>query len=141
MDCTSGARRCAAVSGAGGFGLLGGGYADPAWMEQELAAAEGSRVGAGFITFVLAERPRALGLVLEAQVPAVQLSFGDPRPFAEEIKAAGALLIGQVQTDVETDRAIEAGADVLGAQGRDAGCQGRAGRGPAGPGTASVKRA
>src|SRR3546814_17212841 len=63
MDGTACARLAAAVSDAGGLGLLGGGYADPAWMEQELAAAEGSRVGAGFITFVLAEQPRPLDLV------------------------------------------------------------------------------
>src|SRR3546814_2443825 len=141
MDGTACARLAAAVSDAGGLGLLGGGYADPAWMEQELAAAEGSRVGAGFITFVLAERPRALGLVLEAKVPAVQLSFGDPRPFAEEIKAAGALLICQVQTDVEIDRALEAGADVLVAQGRDAGGHGRPDRGTMGLVPSLVDRA
>src|SRR3546814_19773535 len=117
----------------GGRGVRCGCSVDPAGMEQVLAAAEGSRVSAGFITFVLAEQPRALGLVLEAKVPAVQLSFGDPRPFAEEIKAAGALLICPVQTDVEIDRALEAGADVLVAQGRDAG-------GPGGPARGDRKR-
>src|SRR3546814_3995883 len=60
MDGTACARLAAAVSDAGGLGLLGGGYADPAWMEQALAAAEGSRVGAGFITFRSAEQTSEL---------------------------------------------------------------------------------
>jgi nitronate monooxygenase len=62
-------------------------------------------------------------------VPVVQLSFGDPRPFAETIHGHGAMLICQVQSDDEVDTAVEAGADVIIAQGRDAGGHGRPDRG------------
>src|SRR3546814_13539332 len=81
MDGTACARLAAAVSDAGGLGLLGGGYADPAWMEQALAAAEGSRVGAGFTTFELRDRPPAPALAPEATVPAGLHAFCHPRHF------------------------------------------------------------
>ncbi|NLD78489.1 MAG: nitronate monooxygenase [Acidimicrobiales bacterium] len=125
MDGTANGRLAAAVARAGGLGLIGGGYADADWLEGELEAAAGARVGVGFITFALDERPAALRLALEAKPIAVQLSFGDPRPHAEAIRAAGAALICQVQTPDEVKAAVEAGADVLVAQGRDAGGHGR----------------
>jgi nitronate monooxygenase len=125
MGDTAGGQLAAAVSAAGGFGLIGGGYADPRWLASELDAAGGARVGVGFITFALDRRPRTLDLALEARPPAIQLSFGDPRPYVEHIRAAGALLICQVQSSAEVDLAVEAGADVIVAQGRDAGGHGR----------------
>jgi nitronate monooxygenase len=129
MGDTAGGRLAAAVSDAGGLGLIGGGYADPGWLQQALAEAGTSRVGVGFITFALARRPDALQIALHAGVPAVFLSFGDPRPFADAIHASGALLICQVQTSEEIGLAVEAGADVLVAQGQDAGGHGRPDRG------------
>lgn len=35
MDIVSGSRLTAAVSQAGGFGILGGGYGEKAWLEKE----------------------------------------------------------------------------------------------------------
>lgn len=132
MGDTAGGRLAAAVSEAGGFGLIGGGYADPAWLEREIAVAGDARVGVGFITFALDRRPEALRLALDAGPPAVQLSFGDPRPYADEIHARGALLICQGQSSAEIALAVEAGADVIIAQGQDAGGHGRPDRGTLG---------
>lgn len=53
------------------------------------------------------------------------LSFGDPRPFAEDIRAAGAVLICQVQTLAHAREAIAAGADIIVAQGAEAGGHGQ----------------
>ena len=39
----AGARLVAAVGEAGGFGILGGGYGDKAWLEQETAKLQASR--------------------------------------------------------------------------------------------------
>jgi nitronate monooxygenase len=125
MGGSAGGRLAAAVSDAGGLGLIGGGYADPEWLVAELEIAGHARVGVGFITFALAERPEALRIALDADPLAIQLSFGDPRPFADHIHSSGALLICQVQSPQELDAAIEAGADVIVAQGRDAGGHGR----------------
>jgi nitronate monooxygenase len=52
------------------------------------------------------------------------LSFGSPIPFAPRVKAAGALLICQVQNMTHTREAIEAGADIVVAQGAEAGGHG-----------------
>ena len=128
MGDTAGGRLAAAVSAAGGLGLIGGGYGDPEWLATELDIAGDARVGIGFITFALDERPRALRIAIDARPPAIQLSFGDPRPYADDIHASGALLICQTQTTDEVQMAMEAGADVIVAQGQDSGGHGRSRR-------------
>ena len=55
---------------------------------------------------------------------AVMLSFGDPRPFAPAIKEAGRLLICQVQDMQHAEAAIDVGADMIVAQGTEAGGHG-----------------
>jgi nitronate monooxygenase len=55
---------------------------------------------------------------------AVFLSFGDARPFAPAIKASGALLFCQVQSRDDCIEALEAGADIIVAQGTEAGGHG-----------------
>lgn len=121
MGMVSGGALAAAVSASGGLGLVGAGYGDPEWMRRELALAGGARVGIGFITWSLARRPELLDLALEHKPCAVMLSFGDPLPFAAKIRAAGAKLILQVQTLADARRALEARADVIVAQGTEAG--------------------
>src|SRR5580704_10495582 len=126
MDVIAGARLTAAVSAAGGFGILGGGYGDRAWLEQETAKLKdfSAPFGIGFITWSLAKRPELLDIALTARPRAIMLSFGDPKPFAQRIKAAGALLICQVQDEDIAGRALDAGADILIAQGTEAGGHG-----------------
>jgi len=63
-------------------------------------------------------------MVLERHPAAVMLSFGDPAPFVERIKGAGATLICQVQTVAMACDAVEKGADVLVVQGAEAGGHG-----------------
>lgn len=121
MARVAGGRLAAAVSEAGGFGLIGGGYCDSEWIRNELVAAGNSRIGTGFITWRLEEFPGALDLVLSRNPAAVMLSFGDERPYAGKIKDAGALLIAQVQSLTQAKRAADAGADIIVAQGGEAG--------------------
>jgi nitronate monooxygenase len=126
MDVIAGARLTAAVSAAGGFGILGGGYGDRAWLEQETAklADVVDPFGIGFITWSLAKQPELLDIALGARPRAIMLSFGDPAPFAPRIRASGALLICQVQHEAMARQALDAGADVLIAQGTEAGGHG-----------------
>lgn len=127
MDVISGARLTAAVSNAGGFGILGGGYGEKAWLEQEtgkLGQLARAPFGIGFITWSLAKQPELLDVALNARPRAIMLSFGDPKPFAPRIKAAGALLICQVQSEDMAQAALDAGADILVAQGTEAGGHG-----------------
>ena len=126
MDLVSGGRLAASVSQAGGLGLLGGGYGDGAWLDQEWARAGNARIGCGFITWSLARQPGLLDRVLAHQPAAVMLSFGDPRPFGAQVRSAGTRLICQVQTVQQAREAVEAGADIIVAQGTEAGGHGQA---------------
>jgi len=101
MDVIAGARLAMAVSDAGGFGILGGGYGERAWLEAETAKLKkfSGVFGIGFITWSLAKQPELLDIALAANPRAIMLSFGDPKPFARRIKSAGALLICQVQNE------------------------------------------
>lgn len=124
MARVSGGRLAAAVSAAGGLGLIGGGYCDADWIETELAEAGNTPVGMGFITWKLDETPELLDRVLDRRPRAVFLSFGDPVPYGDRIRAAGARLFCQVQTVADAERAVHAGADVIVAQGTEAGGHG-----------------
>jgi nitronate monooxygenase len=123
MAFAAGGRLAAAVSAAGGLGLIGGGYGDPAWVDAQFAeAGEDAAVGCGFITWHL--RDEVLDGVLRRRPRALLLSFGDPRPFAPRVHDAGVPLLCQVQTVADARRALEAGAAVIVAQGAEAGGHG-----------------
>jgi nitronate monooxygenase len=126
MDLVADARLTAAVTAAGGFGILGGGYGDEQWLTRELDLLEQThtRFGVGFITWSMAKQPKLLDLALERKPAAVVLSFGDPRPFVDRIKRSGALVICQIQSIALAKEAAAAGADVLIAQGTEAGGHG-----------------
>jgi nitronate monooxygenase len=124
MSGSAGGRLAAAVSWAGGLGLIGGGARDAAWLEQEYALAGDARVGCGFITWVLAKQPHVLDLALARGPVAVMLAFGDPAPFAPAIHAAGSRLICMVHNMEHARAALDAGADIIVAQGTEAGGHG-----------------
>lgn len=124
MAFAAGGALAAAVSRAGGLGLIGGGYGDPMWLAEQFDAAGGDRVGVGFITWSLRNSPSLLAAVLKRQPAAVMLSFGDPRPFASEVRGSGAALICQCQNMKQAADAVEAGADIVVAQGAEAGGHG-----------------
>ncbi len=124
MGGVSGGALAAEVSSSGGLGLIGAGYGEAAWIEEQFKHAGKARVGIGFITWSLARKPELLELALSHKPSAVMLSFGDPSPFAERIRASGAKLVCQVQ-DLQTARqALAAKPDVLVAQGTEAGGHG-----------------
>src|SRR6478609_2664586 len=125
MDTISGSRLTRAVSEAGGFGILGGGYGDQERLEAETRQLSGfASFGIGFITWSLAKKPKLLAIALDANPQAIMLSFGDPAPFAARIRACGARLICQVQSEDMAKQALDAGADILIAQGTEAGGHG-----------------
>ena len=124
MAMVSGGRLAAAVTRAGGLGLIGGGYPDAEWLHSQIARAEGARVGYGFITWSLARNPEVLDIALEQRPAAVMLSFGELQPFADRIHAAGVPLLAQVQNLDQARQALAAGAEVIVAQGGEAGGHG-----------------
>jgi nitronate monooxygenase len=133
MALATGGALAAACAQEGALGLVGGGYGDLAWTQREYAlatellsgnSAAHARLGCGFITWKLDENVEALDWVLTQKPCAIMLSFGDPRPYAARIAAAGATLICQVQRLDQVPQAIEAGAAVIVAQGGEAGGHG-----------------
>jgi nitronate monooxygenase len=112
----------AAVSNAGAFGMFA-----VSFMPLEEVA------GAVAVTRRLTDRPFAVNLCLEwdqherlrscldAGARVVSLFWGDPRPYVATVHAAGALLVQTVGSAAEAQRAVDAGADVLVAQGWEAG--------------------
>jgi nitronate monooxygenase len=121
MGSAAGGKLAAAVTHAGGLGMLGSGYASEAAIRKEVAEAGNARVGIGFILWALDKNPQALDVALDAKPAAVMLSFGDPTPYTRRIKAVGSKIVCQVQSLEQAKQAAEAGADVIIAQGRDAG--------------------
>lgn len=136
MALAGGGELAAACAEAGAFGLVGGGYGDLDWTRREWGiatqrlanTAAAQHMGCGFITWKLDQDASALDWVLDQPLPpkAVFLSFGDPRPYAERIRAAGARLICQVQFMEQVPQAVEAGAEIIVAQGGAAGGHGAA---------------
>lgn len=125
MGGSAGGALAAAVSNGGGLGLVGGGRGQHEWLDRELAlvaAQTDEPWGVGFLTWALDDD--TLARALAAGPVAVMLSFGDPAPFATAIHDAGALLIAQVTNLDEASRALDVGADVIVAQGTEAGGHG-----------------
>jgi nitronate monooxygenase len=124
MAGASGGALAMAVSNAGGFGFVGGGYGDPEWTRRELGLCDADRVGCGFVTWAIAVDDRAFSIALERKPRAMFLSFGDPRSFAARAHAQGIPVFCQIQELAQLPQAIEAGAEVIVAQGSEAGGHG-----------------
>src|ERR1700682_6428163 len=94
MALVTGGDLAAAVSRAGGLGIVGGGYAGTVGgepdLENELALAKAGKFGVGFITWALERAPKLLTKALQYSPFCLFLSFGDPSPFAAEIAKVGA---------------------------------------------------
>ena len=106
------------------MGFIGGGYCDADWIDTQFSEAGNTGVGCGLITWALARSPHVLTQVLGRAPRAIFLSFGDPAPFAGQIKQANTALICQVQTLRDAKHAADVGADVIVAQGAEAGGHG-----------------
>jgi nitronate monooxygenase len=124
MAGTATGELAAAVSEAGGFGMIGGTNPGGAsWLCEQIRIAR-SRTsrpfGVGFISS-FPDTEELARAALNEGVAAINHSFADPAPFVEMTRAAGAKLFAQVQTLERAIRAAEAGADVIIAQGSDAG--------------------
>lgn len=125
MGGSAGGALAAAVSNGGGLGLVGGGRGERDWLERELALVAERTVqpwGIGFLSWAV--DTETVAWTLEHRPAAMMFSFGDPGPFAELVASAGVTLIVQVTDLDEAQRALDVGADVIVAQGSEAGGHG-----------------
>lgn len=115
---------CAAVAAAGGIGTLALGGASATEVIERIASVKSLTdrpFSVNFITWTIEDDSSPLDAALEAGVASVTLSFGDPSRYVDRVHAAGSLLVTQVQTLEAARRAVEVGADVIIAQGNEAG--------------------
>jgi len=89
-----------------------------------LIAAGNTPIGVGFITWSLRKNPDLLNVALGHAPKVMFLSFGELGDFAPKIKKAGIPLIAQVQTLAQARDAVGEGADIIVAQGAEAGGHG-----------------
>jgi nitronate monooxygenase len=125
MGGSAGGALAAAVSNAGGLGLLGGGSGRPKWVEPELRVLAGSTDkpwGVGLLSWAV--EPDTVERVLEAGPAAVMLSFGTRAELTEPVRQSPAALILQVTSLDEAREAVDLGADLIVAQGTEAGGHG-----------------
>jgi nitronate monooxygenase len=123
MARVSGGDLAGAVAAAGGLGMIGVGAAtEPEYIAREGALAKGrGRFGFGLMCWALDDRPELLDAVLEAGPNVVALSFGDPAPWVERVRSAGARVVSQVQDSASAREALAAEVDAIVAQGTEAG--------------------
>jgi nitronate monooxygenase len=124
MDKISDGRLASEVTRSGGFGMIGAGYGDPDWIEAAFDAAGDLPVGIGLITWCLLEKPKLLRRVLDRKPAALFVSFGDAEPIIEAAKEHGIPTIWQIQRLEQAEQALEAGTDIIVAQGQDGGGHG-----------------
>lgn len=124
MDLVAGGRLAAAVTQAGGLGMIGGGYGDRDWLAQQFADAGNQPVGVGFITWSLLEQAELLPETLARAPRAFMVSFGDAEPLIEAARAKGVPTLWQVQRLAQAEQALAAGVDTIVVQGQEAGGHG-----------------
>ncbi|MFI7067253.1 NAD(P)H-dependent flavin oxidoreductase [Kribbella sp. NPDC050124] len=128
MANVSGGRLAAAISAAGGLGMLGAGSAVSAdWIRTEgaVAADGGNPYGVGLMAWSVKDHPEHLDAVLELKPALVSLSFGDYAPYVGLLQEEGIVVAMQAGTVADAREAIDAGVDAIVARGAEAGGHGR----------------
>ena len=118
----------AAVSAAGGLGVVGvGASRSAAWVTEQAAtaAASGAAYGVGLMAWLLERDDAQLTAVLEARPSLVSVSFGRFEPYVERLRDAGIAVTVQAGTVEEALRAERAGVDLVVARGAEGGGHGR----------------
>jgi nitronate monooxygenase len=124
MAGVAGGELARAVSLGGGLGMIGisGKHTAEFLTEQcEIPAASEVPFGVGLMVWTLADRPDLFEATVAAQPSLVSVSFGDPEQYVGPLHDAGIAVAAQVNTLDDAHRALEAGVDVLVAQGTEAG--------------------
>lgn len=127
MSETANGRLAAAVSAAGGFGMIGGtNSVGPSWLREQIEIARSLTdrpFGVGFIS-CFPDVDALVEVALEHRVAAINHSFADPAPYVGPAHEADILVFAMVQTVGMAIAAAEAGVDVIIAQGGEAGGHG-----------------
>jgi nitronate monooxygenase len=132
MGGAAGGRLAAAVSHAGGLGMVGMGSAGTVEaLDAELQHLRtlGRPFGVGLVHWVLEAQPELLPVALAAQPALLSVSFGDTWHWVRHAHSEGVLAAAQVSDLRSSHRAVDAGIDVVVARGAEAGGHGAPGVG------------
>lgn len=127
MGGAAGGRLAAAVSAAGGLGMIGMGSSGTAEaLQRELALVPaGARVGIGMVDWVARGNPEMFDVAIDARPALLSVSFGSDFDWVARARAAGIPTVTQVADVAEARVAHDAGVDVLVARGLEGGGHGR----------------
>lgn len=123
MSGAATAALAAAVSEAGGFGLIGGTGDGADWLRGQIRAVRERTdrpFGVGFISS-FPGLDELVQVAVEERVAAIAHSFADPTTYVAASHDAGIKVLAQVQTVAQAMVAAKAGVDVIAAQGTEAG--------------------
>jgi len=123
MVWAAGSSLVAAVSAAGGLGLLGSGSMYPDVLREEIRrvkAATDRPFGVN-VSLRRDDSPTLLQIVLEEGVPVISCSLGNPNIYVEKMKARGIKTLHVVTNTKHAAKAEQAGVDALIAVGIEAG--------------------
>lgn len=127
MGGVAGYALAAAVSNAGGLGMIGVGSAGSAEALHQLLHRTGALVrpsGIGLLGWAIETEPQLLSTALAACPTIVSVSFGDDWTWIRRAHDAGVLAVTQVADVSGALRAVDAGVDVVVARGSEGGGHG-----------------
>ena len=122
MGGAVGPRMVAAVSNAGGVGMLVPWRAKAETVQQQIRETRALTSRPFGVNLVLDfPQEERLDVCLEEHVPIISFFWGDPSALAPRAKARGAIVLHTVGSAAEAKRAVDAGVDIVVAQGWEAG--------------------
>jgi nitronate monooxygenase len=128
MGGVAGGKLAAAVSTAGGLGMIGiGSTGSIALLEREVRGPKEAAVsfGIGLIDWAVRRQPTLLEAAIAARPEMLSVSFGDDWSWASRARAAGIVAATQVYDSDQARRAAGAGIEVLVARGAEGGGHGQ----------------
>lgn len=125
MGGAAGGRLAAAVTAAGGLGMIGMGSAGSVdALRRERAEADAATVGIGLVDWVRTREPDLLDTAIAADPLVLSVSFGNDFSWVQSVRDAGIRTVTQVYDVPGAHRAQDAGIDVLVARGSEGGGHG-----------------
>jgi NAD(P)H-dependent flavin oxidoreductase YrpB (nitropropane dioxygenase family) len=122
MGRTAPPELAAAVSNAGGLGMLGTSWDAPDVLRDKIRATRGLTRGPFAVNLAMSlDQHERLEISLAEGVKAVSFFWGDASAYMRQAKDGGAVIIQTVGTPEEARRAAEQGADIVVAQGVESG--------------------
>jgi enoyl-[acyl-carrier protein] reductase II len=123
MIWVSGSNLAAAVSNAGGLGIIGAGSMDPELLREHIQKTKQRSTKPFGVNLPLIYKhiEACIRVVLDEQVPILFTSAGSPKKYTPQFKEAGAIVCHVVSTPELAQKCEQAGVDAVVAEGFEAG--------------------